>query len=343
MTDTGSEEALNTDKPLLEVRNVSISYPIWGGVLRRKVGEIRAVDNVSFTIQQGETLGLVGESGCGKTTMAKSIVNLHAAMTPGVAQAGEIIFHAASGPVDILTLSNREMRPLRSEVQMIFQDPYSSLNPRMTVGRIIEGPLRIHTDQTAKQRAERVAYLLGRVGLQPEHAGRYPHEFSGGQRQRVGIARALAVRPKLIVADEAVSALDVSVQAQVLNLMQDLQEEFGLTYLFVAHNLSVIYHISDRIAVMYLGNLVEIGDADDVYRNPAHPYSRALISAVPQPIPIRERPERQRLEGEIPTPLNKPTGCAFRTRCPIAVDSCADKTPQLEYKTTGQLAACPHT
>ena len=330
-------------KPLLEVRNVSISYPIWGGIFRRKVGEIRAVDNVSFTINQGETLGLVGESGCGKTTMAKSIVNLHTAMTPGVGQTGEIIFHSENGPVDILKLSNREMRPLRSEVQMIFQDPYSSLNPRMTVGRIIEGPLRIHTDQNAKQRVERIAYLLGRVGLQPEHAGRYPHEFSGGQRQRVGIARALAVRPKLIVADEAVSALDVSVQAQVLNLMQDLQEEFGLTYLFVAHNLSVIYHISDRIAVMYLGNLVEVGDADAVYKSPAHPYSRALISAVPQPIPIRERPERQRLEGEIPTPLNKPSGCSFRTRCPLALESCASELPALEEKPTGQLAACPET
>lgn len=329
-------------QPLLEVRNLRISYPIWGGVFRHKVGEVRAVDDVSFVISQGETLGLVGESGCGKTTVAKAIVNIHRAMTPGIEQHGEVIFHSDDGPVDLLKLNRKQMRPIRSKVQMIFQDPYASLNPRLTVGRIVDAPLRIHTAQNAKQRTERVAYLLERVGLQPEHAGRYPHEFSGGQRQRVGIARALAVQPKLIVADEAVSALDVSVQAQVLNLMEDLQQEFGLTYLFVAHNLSVIYHISDRIAVMYLGNLVELGDAEDVYRNPAHPYSQALISAVPQPDPKADRKDRIRLQGEIPTPLNKPSGCPFRTRCPIAKDDCAAQIPKLGLVPSGQLAACPY-
>ena len=328
-------------KPLLEVRNLSVSYPIWGGVFRRKVNEITAVDDVSFNIYPGETLGVVGESGCGKTTVAKAIVNLHRIMTPGVGQKGQIIFHSSSGPVDLLKLNRSHMRPLRSEIQIIFQDPYSSLNPRMTVGKIVEGPLRIHTDQNRAQRLERVEYLLERVGLQPEHAGRYPHEFSGGQRQRVGIARALAVRPKLIVADEAVSALDVSVQAQVLNLMEDLQKEFGLTYMFVAHNLSVIYHVSDRIAVMYLGRVVEVGSADAVYKQPAHPYSQALISAVPQPDPRGNRADRVRLEGEIPTPLAKPSGCAFRTRCPLAENSCADVVPLLEQKDSGQFAACP--
>ncbi|MBM98843.1 MAG: hypothetical protein CMJ77_06910 [Planctomycetaceae bacterium] len=276
-------------KPLLEVKNLSIKYPIWGGVLRHKVNEVCAVDDVSFTINVGETLGLVGESGCGKTTVAKSIVNIHRAMTPGVAQEGEILFHTDDGPVNVLELDRSQMRSLRAQIQIIFQDPFSSLNPRMTVGNIIDGPLRLHSGKTASERRERVAYFLERVGLQPEHAGRYPHEFSGGQRQRVGIARALAVQPKLIVADEAVSALDVSVQAQVLNLLQDLQDEFSLTYLFVAHDLSVVHHISDRIAVMYLGKIVEMGDSDSVYKTPSHPYSQALISAVPQPIPRRVR------------------------------------------------------
>ena len=328
---------------LLEVRNLKVGYPVWGGVLRHKVGEVRAVDGVSFTIRRGQTLGLVGESGCGKTTIAKAIVNILRATVPGIHQEGEIIFHAGSRAVDLLSLSRSEMRPLRSQIQMIFQDPFSSLNPRMTVGNIIEGPLRLHTDLTRKQRVERVNWLLDRVGLQADHAGRYPHEFSGGQRQRVGIARALAANPQLIVADEPVSALDVSVQAQVINLLQDLQDELGLTYLFVAHDLSVVYHISDNIAVMYLGTVVEIGSSDPVYRRPAHPYSRALVSAVPRPDPSSDRSDRQRLEGEIPTPLNKPTGCPFRTRCPIVKPDCADDRPELQEKETGQLAACPYT
>ena len=327
---------------LLEVKTLEVGFPVMGGIFRHKVGEVLAVDQVSFTIHRGETLGLVGESGCGKTTIAKAIVNIHRAMSPGVRQAGEVIFHGERGPVDLLRLTAGQMRPLRSEIQMIFQDPFSSLNPRMTVGAIIEAPLRIHTQQKSRQRKERVAWLLDRVGLQASYANRYPHEFSGGQRQRIGIARALAVQPDLIVCDEAVSALDVSVQAQVINLMEDLQEEFNLTYLFVAHDLSVVYHISDRIAVMYLGKLVELGAADAVHHQPAHPYSQALISAIPQPDPHGDRSSRIKLEGEIPTPLNKPGGCAFRTRCPVVRDECKTFVPQLEKKSGGQYAACPY-
>ena len=327
--------------PLLEICNLTIAYPVLGGVLRHKVGEVRAVDNVSFKVERGETLGLVGESGCGKTTLAKAVINILRATVPGVRQEGEILFNTEKGQVNLLELSRSEMRPLRAEIQMIFQDPFSSLNPRMMVGHIIDAPLRIHSKMTKSQRRERVRWLLERVGLQAEHANRYPHEFSGGQRQRIGIARALSASPQLIVADEPVSALDVSVQSQVINLLQDLQEELDLTYLFVAHDLSVVHHISDRIAVMYLGNLVEIGQSDDVYLQPAHPYSRALVSAVPRPDPRGDRPDRQKLEGEIPSPLDKPSGCPFRTRCPIAVPACADAVPNLTKKNTGQLAACP--
>ena len=330
-------------EPLVEIRNLRVGFPIYGGMLRRAVAEVCAVDGISLTIHVGETLGLVGESGCGKTTVAKAIVNILRAMTPDVRISGQILFHTDKGPVDLLALRNREMRPLRRQIQMVFQDPFASLNPRMTVGQIVEAPLRIHTDQTARERRQRVEWLLDRVGLQAEHAGRYPHEFSGGQRQRVGIARALAVQPRLIVADEAVSALDVSVQAQVINLLEDLQQEFGLAYLFVAHDLSIVYHVSDRIAVMYLGDIVELGDAESVYTRPAHPYSQALISAVPQPDPGRDRSQRIRLEGEIPTPLAKPSGCGFRTRCRLARAECAESVPELEAKPSGQLAACPYT
>lgn len=342
-TKTAEEKRSAVTDALLEVKNLQVRYPVWGGVLRHKVGEVRAVDGVSFTIDKGSTLGLVGESGCGKTTVAKAVINILQATVPGVYEAGEILFHTEAGPVNLLRLDRRAMRPLRAEIQMIFQDPFSSLNPRMTVGSIIETPLKIHTDMSRKQRRTRVAGLLERVGLQAEHTSRYPHEFSGGQRQRVGIARALAVQPKLIVADEPVSALDVSVQSQVINLLQDLQDEFGLTYLFVAHDLSVVHHISDRIAVMYLGNLVEIGSADAVYLTPAHPYSQALVSAVPRPDPRADRSDRQKLEGEIPTPLNKPSGCPFRTRCPVVVPDCAKSLPPLEEKSHGQQAACPVT
>lgn len=330
-------------KPLLEVNNLVVRFPIWGGVLRHKVAEVRAVDGVSFTLYEGETLGLVGESGCGKTTIAKAICNLLKDTAPGVHTEGSIVFHAKEGPVDLLKLSRSEMKPHRREIQMIFQDPFSSLNPRMTVREIIERPLKIHTTQTSKQRRERVNSLLDRVGLQPDYALRYPHEFSGGQRQRIGIARALAVQPQLIVADEPVSALDVSVQSQVINLLQDLQDEFGLTYLFVAHDLSVVHHISNRIAVMYLGDMAELGDADVVYHKPAHPYSRALLSAVPQPDPRGRKALRIQLKGEIPSPLNKPGGCSFHPRCPIARPECGVHIPALEQKTTGQIAACPYT
>ncbi len=332
-----------TNEPLLEVKNLVVRFPIWGGILRHKVAEVRAVDDISFTLHKGETLGLVGESGCGKSTTAKAICNLLKETAHGVIEQGQILFHTDNGPVDLLTLNRKEMRPIRQQLQIIFQDPFSSLNPRMTVGETVERPLKIHTDMTPKQRKERVASLLDRVGMQPEYAMRYPHEFSGGQRQRVGIARALAVQPQLIIADEPVSALDVSVQAQVINLMQDLQDEFGLTYLFVAHDLSVVRHISDRIAVMYLGNLVEIGDAETVYTNPAHPYSQALLSAVPQPNPRVERVDRVKLQGEIPSPLNKPTGCSFHPRCLIAKPDCAQDVPELEMKESGQMAACPYS
>lgn len=327
---------------LLEVKDLTVRYPVYGGVFRHKVGEVRAVDGVSFTLHRGETLGLVGESGCGKTTAAKAIINILRFTSPGVIIEGEVLLHVGESVVDLSKLTNRQMRPFRADIQMIFQDPFASLNPRMSIGQIIETPLRIHSDKTAREREERVCWLLERCGLQREYASRYPHEFSGGQRQRIGIARALAVQPDLIVADEPVSALDVSVQAQVINLMQDLQEEFGLTYLFVAHDLSVVHHISNRIAVMYLGNLVEIGDADAVYHHPMHPYAKALLSAVPKPDPRRKRADRIRLEGEIPTPLNKPSGCPFRTRCPIAKPDCANQMPPLELKPPGQRTACPY-
>ncbi len=262
---------------------------------------------------------------------------------PGVRVSGELMFHTESGVVDLLCLTRHQVRPLRRQIQMVFQDPFSSLNPRMTIGQLMDIPLRLHSDLGRRQRASRTEELLGRVGLQPECVSRYPHEFSGGQRQRVGIARALAVRPKMIVLDEPVSALDVSVQAQVINLLQDLQDEFALTYLFVAHDLSVVYHISDRIAVMYLGHLVEIGEAEAVYHQPAHPYTRVLLSAVPHPDPHHDYSDATKLRGEVPSPLNKPSGCAFRTRCPLAREECAELIPRLEIQTTGQLAACPFT
>jgi oligopeptide transport system ATP-binding protein len=302
---------------------------------------VKAVDGVSFTLAPGETLGLVGESGSGKTTVGRAILNLVRATTHDVHLSGQILFRSANGVVDLNDLSRKAMHPVRAEIAMIFQDPYSSLNPRMTVEQIVGGPLRIHTTLSRTERRQRVLQLLDRVGLQPQYASRYPHEFSGGQRQRIGIARALATRPRLVIGDEPVSALDVSVRAQVVNLMQELQEEFGLTYLFIAHDLSVVHHVSDRIAVMYLGNLVEIGSAEQVYETPKHPYTKALLSAVPQPDPHRRRVDRVRLKGDIPTPLDKPSGCAFRTRCPIAVPHCAHEVPPLVDVCQGQLVACP--
>jgi len=325
---------------LLEIENLNVRFPVTGGVLARKVAEVRAVDGVSFELNKGETLGLVGESGCGKSTVGRAIVNILRSMTFGVEISGKILYHHATGTVDLAGLSRSRMRPYRTDIQMIFQDPYSSLNPRMTVNQIVEEPLKIHTRDSQKQRKERVAWLLGKVGLTAEQSNRYPHEFSGGQRQRIGIARALATNPKIVIADEPVSALDVSIQAQVINLMQDLQDEFTLSYIFIAHDLSVVRHISDRIAVMYLGNIVEVGPAERIYKTPLHPYSKALLSAVPRPDPEAAHDRRIRLAGDIPNPMRKPSGCSFRTRCPIAQPSCADKVPPLELK-EGRWVACP--
>ena len=278
--------------PILEVSDLHVRFPVHGGLLLRKTGEVHAVDGVSFALGRGETLGLVGESGSGKTTVGRAIVNILRAMSYGVEVSGQILYHSPHGVVDLAPLNRRQMRAHRTDIQMIFQDPYSSLNPRMNVGQIVEEPLTIHTKQSPDQRRERVMWLMEKVGLSPDYIRRYPHEFSGGQRQRIGIARALATNPKIVVADEPVSALDVSIQAQVVNLMQDLQKEFGLSYIFIAHDLSVVRHISNRIAVMYKGKIVELGVADDIYRRPQHEYSRELLAAVPRPDPERRRRPR---------------------------------------------------
>jgi oligopeptide transport system ATP-binding protein len=347
---------------ILDVQNLTVRFPVTGGILLRRVGEVRAVENVSFTIGRGETLGLVGESGCGKTTVGRAIVNILTALAYGVEVSGKILYHHEGGVVDLARLSRRGMRPYRADIQMVFQDPYASLNPRKTVNQIVSEPLRIHgmrdrlkpastsanaasgSSRTSSkgEQAERVAWLLEKVGLSPEQGNRYPHEFSGGQRQRIGIARALATSPRLVIADEPVSALDVSVQAQVINLMQDLQEEFGLSYLFIAHDLSVVRHISNRIAVMYLGHIVEMGDAETIYQSPLHPYSRALLASAPRPDPHARRLRQARMAGDIPSPINKPSGCPFRTRCPIARESCAEAMPPLELR-DDRYVACPYS
>ena len=328
-------------EPILDVDDLRVRFSVHGGIFLRKVAEVKAVDGVSFTLGRGETLGLVGESGCGKSTVGRAIVNILRAMSYGVEISGRVVYHRGDRAVDLASLGRAAMRPYRADLQMIFQDPYSSLNPRMTVKDIVEEPLRIHArDMSVGDRTDRVRRLLEKVGLTAEQAGRYPHEFSGGQRQRIGIARALATNPKIVIADEPVSALDVSIQAQVINLMQDLQQEFELSYIFIAHDLSVVRHISDQIAVMYLGNIVEIGPAELVYREPRHPYSQALLSAVPRPDPRARLDERIRLTGDIPTPIRKPSGCGFRTRCAIVKKSCADAVPPLEPK-DGRLVACP--
>jgi oligopeptide transport system ATP-binding protein len=321
-----------TDAPLLEVRNLVKHFPVGGGLFGGAPGLVRAVDGVSFQIRRGETLGLVGESGCGKTTTGRCILQLERPTS------GQVIFEGR----DLTTLSEEELRPVRKRMQVIFQDPYSSLNPRMTVGQIIAEPLAVHGLVAGRAgRDGRVRELLTHVGLLPQHARRFPHQLSGGQRQRVGIARALAMEPALIVCDEPVSALDVSIQAQIVNLLEDLQREFGLTYLFVAHDLSVVRHISDRVVVMYLGKVVEIADRQALYEDPLHPYTRALLSAVPIPDPeVEARREHSVLRGEVPSPLNPPTGCVFHPRCPVAVDRCRVDVPELREVKAGHWAAC---
>lgn len=334
-------------RAIIEVKDLKVRFPVYGGVFLGKVAEVRAVDGVTFDIGEGETLGLVGESGCGKTTVGRAVINIVRATSPEAIVEGDILFHLkgdfGEDTVNVARLSKGKMRPYRSHVQMIFQDPFASLNPRLTVAKIVEEPLLIHTQMTPQERIGRVGWLLEKVGLNPEQAQRYPHEFSGGQRQRIGIARALATNPKVIIADEPVSALDVSIQAQVINLLQDLQDEFGLTFLFIAHDLSVVEHISQRIAVMYLGNLVEIGPSEVVYKDPKHPYTKALLSAVPLPDP-KGAAARKRiiLTGDVPTPLRKPSGCPFRTRCPIAKPDCAEAMPPLKEIGQGRSVACPH-
>jgi oligopeptide transport system ATP-binding protein len=315
--------------PLLEVRDLKKHFPIKRGMLSKVVGHVKAVDGVSFDIRPGETLGLVGESGCGKTTTGRLILRL---LEP---TSGEVAFDGR----DVLALGRHQLRSLRKQMQIIFQDPYSSLNPRMTVGSMLGEALRIHKLASGRAVRDRIAELLELVGLAPEHARRYPHEFSGGQRQRIGVARALAVDPKLIVADEPVSALDVSIQAQIVNLLEDLQGELGLSYLFIAHDLSVVEHVSDRVAVMYLGKIVEIAPAQELYRRPLHPYTKALLSAVPIPDPTRHS-ERTILAGDVPSPANPPPGCAFHPRCPIAAPECSQTVPQLETRGPDHQVSC---
>ncbi|KXB97877.1 MAG: peptide ABC transporter substrate-binding protein [Chlorobi bacterium NICIL-2] len=329
---------------LLEVKDLHVYFPVYAGILQRRVADVKAVDGVSFTVHRGETLGLVGESGCGKTTVGRAIINVLRHSSPDVRLGGAVIYHRQDGPpVDLLSLSTKQMTSYRRKIAMIFQDPYSSLNSRLSVRDIVREPLDLHCrDMSLRERNERVEWLLEKVGLQPEYAERYPHEFSGGQRQRIGIARALATNPELIICDEPVSALDVSVQAQVINLMEDLRAEFGIAYLFIAHDLSVVYHISHRIAVMYLGSIVEIGTKDEVYFSPKHPYTQALLSAVPASDPRQRGRKRIMLEGDIPTPINKPSGCSFRTRCPIARPECAHFTPALEEHSPTHFVACPY-
>jgi oligopeptide transport system ATP-binding protein len=321
------------ERPLLEVRHVKKYFPIRKGVLQREVAHVHAVDDVSFAVREGETLGLVGESGCGKSTLGRTIVRL---LEP---TAGEIVFQGTP----IQSLGTRRMRPLRREMQMVFQDPYASLNPRKRVGTIVSDPMRIHDLGSRSDQKRRVGEILETVGLSPEHYNRFPHEFSGGQRQRIGIARALALRPKLIIADEPVSALDVSIQSQMLNLLEELQEEFQLTYIFIAHDLGVVRHVSDRIAVMYLGKIVELSPAEELYTRPIMPYTEALLSAVPIPDPdLAEKRERIVLEGDVPSPINPPSGCRFHPRCRYATDVCRQIEPPLVDYGNGHLAACHH-
>jgi oligopeptide transport system ATP-binding protein len=317
---------------LVQVRNLKMHFPITQGiVVQRKVGAIKAVDGLTFDVQRGETLGLVGESGCGKSTTGRAILQLYRPT------AGEVYFE----DVDLTSVKGEALRRMRRRMQMIFQDPYASLNPRMTVGDIIGEPLLVHNIAKGKERRDRVQELLRVVGLNPYFVNRYPHEFSGGQRQRIGVARALAVQPEFIVCDEPISALDVSIQAQIINLLEDLQHEFNLTYLFIAHDLSVVRHISDRIAVMYLGKIVELTTRFELYDKPLHPYTQALLSAVPIPDPVVEE-QRQRiiLEGDVPSPAHPPMGCNFNTRCPVVMDICQQQEPEFVDVGSGHWVAC---
>lgn len=319
---------------LLEVTDLVKHFPIKSGVfVDREVGQVRAVDGVSLTVREGETLGLVGESGCGKSTLCRAILQLATPTSGSVRFGGE----------ELVGRNRRQLRPIRRQIQMIFQDPYASLNPRKRIAQIIGQPMELHGLASGRDVTAKVADLLDRVGLRPEHANRFPHEFSGGQRQRIGIARALALRPKLIIADEPVSALDVSVQAQIVNLLKDLQDEYGLSYLFVAHDLGVVRHVSDRVAVMYLGRIVESADASALYQNSLHPYSTALLSAVPIPDPrLNSQRTRLVLEGDVPSPSHPPPGCHFHTRCPWTTDRCRTDDPRLRELAPDHVAACHH-
>jgi peptide/nickel transport system ATP-binding protein/oligopeptide transport system ATP-binding protein len=315
--------------PLVDVRHLVKHFPVHGGILYRAVGEVHAVDDLSLAIQSGETLGLVGESGCGKTTAGRAILRLLPATS------GEVSFDGKN----IYDLKGGELKRLRRDMQIIFQDPYSSLDPRMPVGDIIGEGLAVHGIGNRSERDAAVREIMQRVGLRPQYARRYPHEFSGGQRQRIGIARALILRPKFVVCDEPVSALDVSIQSQILNLLKDLQREFGLTYLFIAHNLAVVRYISDRVGVMYLGKLAELATTDQMFRNPLHPYTQALLSAIPEPDPTLKR-KRIVLRGDVPSPINPPAGCRFHTRCPIAMDICRQKVPEWRDVGDEHMVAC---
>ena len=321
----------NTAEIILKVEDLKMHFPIYRGVFQRQVGAVRAVDGISFDVFRGETLGLVGESGCGKSTTGRTILQLYKAT------AGDVFFE----DVELMKLRGEELRRMRRKMQMIFQDPYASLNPCMTVEQIVGEPLVVHSAATGKEVQERVEHLLELVGLNPAFATRYPHEFSGGQRQRIGVARALALQPSFIICDEPISALDVSIQAQVVNLLEELQEQFNLTYLFIAHDLSMVRHISKRVAVMYLGVIVELTTRDELYLNPLHPYTQALLSAVPVPDPVVDA-QRKRviLEGDVPSPANPPSGCRFRTRCPIAESICAESRPEFREIKPGHFVAC---
>lgn len=332
--ESSSEQQSLKKDVLVEVQNIKKHFPIKGGVFKRTIGHLKAVDGISFTIQKGETLGVVGESGSGKSTLGRVLLRL---LDP---TEGKIIFNG----IDISTLSQRQIRPYRKDMQIVFQDPFASLNSKMSVGELIEEPLIVQGKLSAEERQNRVVDIIQKVGLRPDDRQKYPHEFSGGQRQRISIARALVVHPKFVICDEPVSALDVSIQAQVLNLMKDLQEELGLTYLFIAHDLSVVKHISDRVAVMYLGRIVELASKDRLYENALHPYTEALLSSIPvinldETAPV-VRKEKIKLEGDLPSPANPPSGCAFRTRCPKVHDRCVNEAPELLELEENHFVAC---